>query len=120
MSGPDVTAVADAILDRLDPRIARLERAILGDDSIGHVGLVTRVHDLEEVAKTAETTHQAIDERRRDSVARVHERLEEVEADIRGQINSLSKRMDRVMWVALGIGIGSGAGASWLTQVLGP
>lgn len=120
VSIPDPNAVAEAILDRLDPRLARLERAILGDDTIGHVGLVSRVRDLEEVAKSEEITHQAIDERRRASVARAHERIEEVEQQIKTELQSLENRVNRMLWVAAGIGIGSGLGAGWLAQLLGP
>jgi hypothetical protein len=117
---PLVAAIADSILARLDPRLDRLERAIMGDETIGHVGIVTRVDRLERTADLAESAHRDLDEQRKGSVARVHDRMEAVEKDIRADLRRLENRVNRFLWISAGVGIGSGLGAGWISHLLTP
>ena len=95
-----VAAAAEAVVKQIDPRIAKMELAILGDGSIGHVGLVGRVRSLEDVDR-------GIEDRRRAGESRLDER-----------INNVERKMDRFLWVAAGIGFGSGGIATYLTTFL--
>lgn len=94
-----VTGAAESVVKQIDPRIARMELAILGDGSIGHKGLVERVRELE-------VTDGGIDQRRLDGDRRLHERIDQVE-----------RKFDRFLWVAAGIGLGSGGVAAGIAQL---
>jgi hypothetical protein len=54
----------DQLIEDLAGRFDRVERAILGDETVGHVGLVTRMERLEESAVIEERLHADIDDRR--------------------------------------------------------
>ena len=95
-----VAAAAEAVIKQIDPRIAKMELAILGDGAIGHIGLVGRVRSLEDVDR-------GIEYRRRAGEDRLDER-----------INKVERKMDRFLWVAAGIGFGSGGIATYLTTFL--
>ena len=94
-----VAAAAEAVVKQIDPRIAKMELAILGDGSIGHIGLVGRVRSLEDVDR-------GIEDRRRAGEDRLDER-----------INKVERKMDRFLWIAAGIGLGSGGAGAYLASL---
>ena len=94
-----VAAAAEAVVKQIDPRIHKMELAILGDGSIGHVGLVGRVLSLEDVDRGIET-RRAQGERRLDD-----------------RINNVERKMDRFLWMAAGIGLGSGGAGAYLASL---
>lgn len=94
-----VAAAAEAVVRQIDPRIARMELAILGDGSIGHEGLVARVRALENVDR-------GIEDRRAKGEERLHDR-----------INTVERKMDRFLWIAAGIGLGSGGAGAYLASL---
>ncbi len=119
-----VSAVAEAVVEKLDPRIERMERAILGDGSIGHIGLVERVRDLESIARGVDQVHGAIDERRIDGDKRLHIRLDEVREEIATKadhedLEAIRRKLDRIIWMAAGVGLATGAGAATVARMFG-
>lgn len=94
-----VAAAAEAVIKQIDPRIARMELAILGDGAVGHDGLIARVRLLE-------ASDREVDDRRRAGETRLDER-----------INKVERKMDRFLWIAAGIGLGSGGAGAYLASL---
>lgn len=104
-----------------------VRQAILGDERLGHDGLVKRTRLLEQLAQGAPEIHQGIEDRSRDSVKRTHERIDELEKAQRTRTESLEealtdslraveKKVDRMIWMAAGAGASgllAGAGGAW-------
>lgn len=121
-----VAAIAAEVVEVLDPRIERMERAILGEGSIGHIGLVDRVKDLEVIARNIDTVHGQIDDRRVDGDRRLHERIDHIHNGkastedmlrLSGEVSKMARKFDRVIWIVAGVGIGSGGLTAWLTSL---
>ena len=116
--------LVDAVAD-ITSGIARLERALLGDVSIGHQGLVARVSDLENLARSAATLHDGIDDRRAVDDTRLGDRMDELATrthiefdEIRDGTNRVERKIDRLLWVVLGAGLVTGGGFSYIVQSL--
>jgi len=103
---PDLTT--EHLLEDLSRRFSRVERALLGDDSIGHLGLLKRTEMLEVLGRDSQNVHDGIDERRRDGDARAHERIDRVE-----------KKIDRLLWAFAGAGVVAGGSVAGLIRALG-
>jgi hypothetical protein len=106
----------DELLKDLHTRFARVERAILGDVTVGHRGLVDRVDSLESSDKQATDAHMDIDRRRETGDKRIHKRIDEVEESFTSHATSIERKLDRVIWVAVGAfagGLGTGGGVVW-------
>ena len=131
--------IAHTVADLLDPRLSRLERAILGDD-VGNPGLVRRIHTVEEAHRGVDKIHDSMRTSSEASVSRVEKMLDtkadrlkheaiadqvaakadrhEVE-DLAEQLRRLSTRIDRMVWLFLGAGIASGGGAAAIARIVG-
>ena len=95
----------------LGDRLTRIERALLGDDDVGLVGMVQRVNKIDEENRFAAEIHNAIEDRRREGDKRLHKRIDEVE-----RTNDM--RWNRAVFLAIGVSIGSAGGAAGLTYLL--
>src|SRR5690554_6124838 len=95
----------------LGDRLTRIERALLGDDDVGLVGMVQRVNKIDEENRSAAEIHNAIEDRRREGDKRLHERIDKVE-----RTNDM--RWNRAVFLAIGVSIGSAGGAAGLTYLL--
>lgn len=104
---PGTELSIDARLERIEASIARMERAILGDPSVGHQGLVTRVERLEVHDKEATDAHYAIDQRRSDGDRKLHERVDEIAGD-------WSRAKATLLGLAIGVSVAGGFGGTWL------
>lgn len=107
--------------------LGRIERAVIGDPSIGHIGLVDRTLKLEALEVKEWESHAKIADERATGDRRLHERIDGVETTIAVQIKELmeeqrtrddkiERKIDRFIWVILGTGIGSAAagfGGAW-------
>ena len=102
-----IAAVQKDLGDRLD----RIEKALLGDREIGLTGMVERVQELDQEARSATDAHQAMEDRRREGDKRLHARIDEVE-----RTNDM--RWNRAVFLAIGVSIGSAGGAAGLTYLL--
>lgn len=121
-------ATATAVLEAIDPRIERLEHAILGDPAIGHVGLVTRLVTVEDFIRQAGQLHAAIEDRARESTARVHGRIDELDTSkaeledlkaLTAEVHALRQRLDRIVYAIVGAILASGGGGYALARFLG-
>ena len=121
-----VAAIAAEVLEVLDPRIERMERAILGEGAIGHLGLVDRVKDLETAARSISEVHGQMEERRIDGDRRLHERIDHIHngkastedmMKLSGEVNKMARKFDRIIWIVAGVGIGSGGLGAWLSSL---
>ena len=108
-----MTSDQAAFLDALPLKWDRVERAILGDPSVGHIGLVDRMLIVEEAHTKIPEAHAAIEEHRIAGDRRLHERLDEIEQQTRDHLAAIAKKLDRSIWLAAGAflgGIGAGLG----------
>jgi hypothetical protein len=100
------------VLERLD----RIDRALLGEEEAGHVGVVERVALVEEHNRLAPQRHEELEERRVEGDRRVHTRLDDHEELTRGRLDSIEKKLDRAIWLAVGAFAGGGligGGSVW-------
>lgn len=118
---PDLAAQ----LALLPAAVDRLTKAIMGDEGIGHDGLVTRVAGLEGIAGNIHTVHADIDQRRVDGDRRAHDRIdamkEKVDAELESQRENarrVERKLDRVIWLVSGAAFTAGGGAAFLIQQL--
>lgn len=99
--GADLNSRLDAMVTRMD----RIDRAVVGEEVLGHVGLVERMRQVEEDRKSGD--------------ARLHQRLDQVEDELAAE----REKWQRFKALAWGIGIGSGVatGGVWaaITSWLG-
>lgn len=79
-------------LTEMDDKLEEVRRALLGQEQLGHVGLVARVSKIEDVERLDQVE-------RREAHQRIHQRIDDTNA-----------RFDRVKWIAAGAALG-GAGA---------
>lgn len=97
--------------------------AIIGDDRLGHRGIVTRMADLEAVEKGIPEVHAAIDQRRTDGDKRLHERVDGIEKNLTAELASLTQEVKTSKAYLLGVGFGAailGAGGAWsVTSAMG-
>ena len=91
----------------LGDRLSRIERALLGDDDVGLVGMVQRVNKIDEENRSAAEIHNAIEDRRREGDKRLHERIDKLE-----------RSWAKAIWLGVGVSIGSAGGTAWLTHLL--
>ena len=103
----------EQLIADLANRFDRVERAILGDETVGHIGLVTRTDRLEEANALEERIHADIDERRLAGDRRAHNRIDELEENLQAEITSVGKKIDRAMWLSAGAFIGGFGIGSW-------
>lgn len=111
---PDMTT--DEMVRDLYTRFTRVERAIMGEPSVGHLGLVNRVDRLESADKEATEAHTVIEQNRRDGDKRAHDRIDQVETDTYSRLNSIERKLDRAIWLSIGAFVGGGAiagGSVW-------
>lgn len=104
-----VTGIAAEVLEVLAPRFDRVERAIMGEGPIGHIGLVGRVQQLE-------TSHTVLAGERLEGDRRLHERIDGLHNGKASaeDFSKLSRKVDRVLWIVAGVGLGSGGLGAWL------
>lgn len=94
----------DELLRDLHSRFLWVERAILGDPSIGHVGIVQRMEVIE-------AAHLKLDERRVEGERRLNDRIS-------GVVNEWTRAKYTFIGAAVGIGVASGFGGTWLFSAL--
>ena len=118
LEGVDVQAEINAlhaqissVEKNLGDRLTRIERALLGDDDVGLVGMLQRVNRIDEENRSAAEIHNAIEDRRREGDKRLHARIDEVK-----RTNDM--RWNRAVFLAIGVSIGSAGGAAGLTYLL--
>lgn len=117
---PTEPFTTDQLVADLHTRFTRVERAILGDPSIGHTGLVEDVRNLKRSEMDAVGIHGEIDKRRADGDKRLHDRLDTAEATLSENVRSIEKKLDRAVWLGLGGFVGGGAiGAGSVWTLLG-
>lgn len=102
-----------------------VQQAILGDERLGHTGLVKRTRALEDLALAAPELHRAIEEKAAGSVARAHERMDALEEAFTVSLGRVEKKVDRLIWMIAGAGASgllAGAGGAWaiITAAGGP
>ena len=91
----------------LGDRLSRIERALLGDDDVGLVGMLQRVNRIDEETRSAAEIHNAMEDRRREGDKRLHERIDKLE-----------RSWVKAIWLGVGVSIGSAGGTAWLTHLL--
>lgn len=111
--------IADLPIERFE----RLERAILGDPEVGHLGAVERLNlyarrhdDMEERRIEGDRRlHQRLDDHI-DEIGRVvkatEEEIEENERQAAAHRNKIEKKIDRLWWMLLG-STGAGFVVGW-------
>ena len=107
---PNVVTLTQAITDlgeqvnlRLDgmvTRMDRIDRAVVGEEVLGHVGLVTRVGELEQA--------------RRQGDEKLHARVDAIVQSV----DELGDRWDRAKWVGVGAMFGAGLTGGGLGALL--
>ncbi len=108
--------MSDSLLEELVDRFDRVERAILGEPSVGHTGIVTRMERVEDEHRKIPEVHAAIAQNRIDGDKRVHNRIDEIETQTRDRLDSIEKKLDRALWLAAGGVLGGGViggGSVW-------
>lgn len=114
-----MTSEQAAFLDSLPKKWDRVERAILGDPSVGHIGLVDRMVRVEEAHTKIPEVHAAIEEHRIAGDRRLHERLDDEEEQTRDHLAHIEKKLDRSLWLTAGAFLG-GLGAGFGISNIGP
>lgn len=114
----DVTDIEPlrADLAYLKEAFREVHTAIIGDDRLGHKGLVSRLADLETVEKQIPEVHGAIETRRLEGDRRLHERIDTLEKDLTGQLAKLTQEVKTSKAYLVGVGIGAsllGGGTAW-------
>lgn len=115
--------IATTVAALLEPRLGAIEKSLRGDD-FGNPGLARRVHAVEETHRGVDKVHADMRTAADSAVDRLAEHVrvkadrQEVE-DLSGQVQRLSTRIDRLIWLFLGAGIASGGGAAAIAQLLG-
>lgn len=89
----------------LGDRLERIEAALLGDDELGLDGMVRKLRRLDADNAQSALTHEAMETRRREGDARLHER-----------IDALEGKWKLAVGIAVGASVGSAGGAAWLVQ----
>lgn len=111
--------IADLPIERFE----RLERAILGDPEVGHLGAIERLNAYEQ-------RHRDMEQSRIDGDRRLHQRLdahieeigqivkatelevEENERQAAAHRNKIEKKIDRLWWMLIG-STGAGVAIGW-------
>lgn len=116
-----------AAQDEMKESLGRLERALLGDPSIGHPGLVRRLENIENDHARIAGEHSIITEARADGDRRAHERIDTLAKTVHDQITALEtvtegradgieRKIDRFIWLAAGgaaAALAAGFGLGW-------
>lgn len=90
--------------------------AIIGDERLGHRGLVNRTADLEAVEKMIPEVHGAMEDRRIDGDRRLHERIDTLERDLTAELSKLTQEVKTSKAYLVGVGLGAsllGGGTAW-------
>lgn len=114
----------------LKEAVREVHTAIIGDERLGHRGLVARVDHLEQIERDRPQTHGKIEQNRIDGDKRSHERIDEtneriteVERQFTASLAGLTQEVKTSKAYLIGVGVGSailGGGGVWgLTQALG-
>jgi len=132
----ELTPELVAALERLPTSVDRLERALLGDPTIGHRGIVQRTERLEVLADGIHAVHNEIEGRRKEGDIRSHERIDLLDKtwkqeltqqheDNRAELEQIKddgrrveKKVDRLIYVFLGAGAVTGGGLGFLIREL--
>lgn len=116
-----ISAIASEVVKQISPRLERIERGLFGDHGIGHVGLVTRLESLEDVAQSIDVVHGRIDDRRNDGDRLLHDRIDKeligemrgVEDRLSGETRQLERKVDRAIWILVGASAAINGGGIW-------
>ena len=118
---PELIASLTAMPDAVD----RLHRALIGDQTIGHRGVVERLGVLEAVERAIPEVHAKIDERRVEGDRRAHERIDEIDKKYDAEVEAIrddgrriERKVDRLIWLFLGAGAVTGGGVGFLVREL--
>jgi hypothetical protein len=101
--------IADIPADRFE----RLERAILGDPDVGHLGAIERLNKMDAEHGLIPAIHEAMREERTAGDRRIHERLDAHAAEVaenraqdrelaRAHSEAIEKKIDRLWWMLIG------------------
>jgi hypothetical protein len=108
MMPADQTELYAAVTD-LGARFERVERAILGDPEAGHLGAIARLNAIDDQHRNIPEEHGALDERRIEGDRRLHQRIDDHEANL----TRVEKKIDRTIWLIAGSGIAAFTGG-WI------
>lgn len=98
-----------ALVTELGRRFERVERAILGDPEAGHLGAIERLNHIDAQHAGIPEEHGAIDERRIAGDRRLHQRIDDHEANLK----RVEQKIDRAIWLIAGSGLAAFTGG-WL------
>lgn len=104
----------ESLVEDLAVRFGRVERAILGDPSVGHHGLVARMERVENEHAEVPTAHSEMDKARIGGDKRAHEHIEQVESRLGDQIAGLERKVDNLRWTVTGASAAVVGAATWL------
>lgn len=107
-------------LEALTDRFELVERAIIGDEKLGHVGLVARLSRVEEAERESSGIHLTMEKNRSEGDARVHQRVDTAEQDFRERLDKIDRKLDRAIWLVMGAAVGGGLiGGTTVWTILG-
>ena len=119
-----VPLTVEQMVASLSTRFERVEQAILGDPSIGHIGLVDRMARVEQDHRDVPLTHQAMEDRRIEGDKRAHDHIEKIEDHLEDKIlhvgstsaadtARIEKKIDKLIWIVIGAAAVITGGGSW-------
>lgn len=103
----------DELIASLATRFERVEQAILGDVTIGHIGLVDRMARIEADHRSVPDVHRDMGKERADGDKRTHEHIEKVEEALGSDVARIEKKIDRLIWIVVGAAAVITGGGSW-------
>lgn len=110
----------DELLRDLARRFDRMERAILGDHTVGHLGAIERLNQIDAAHLEVPEVHRQMESDRLAGDRRLHDRIDAHEDDTRSRLDSIEKKLDRSIWLLVGTGLGGAlAGGSAVWAILG-
>lgn len=93
-------------------RFERLERAILGDPQVGHLGAIERLNQVDELHHRVPEVHREMEEARVAGDRRAHERIDALDEKHDIDAKRIERKIDRLWWMLIGSG-GAGFIAGW-------
>lgn len=112
-----VNEIAQQVTRAISGDIERLSRAILGDPTVGHIGLVARMADTEARVNAAETHRQEGDRRAHERIDTMGKMIEEMEEAIGADVQAIRDLVNRIVWLTMGAAAVAAGGAVGVTRL---